>query len=267
MQSKFVKSVSCVLPSLPFFYILPNALNTNFFTVRGVSMSETSPSTTTSTRIRSGAGKKPKKSQIPISIAVIVVMSGFALYLATISPNLSLFWIIGCCFGFILQKSRFCFTASLRDPALTGSTSVTRAVLIAFAFTTIAFTAIKYGAYLKGLPIPGQSYVVPISLATAVGAFIFGIGMVIAGGCASGTLMRVGEGFGMQLLSLFFFVVGSLWGAHDFGWWKLNFMLDAPKVFLPDLFGWAGALILQLLVIAVLYILADKWESKKLTGH
>lgn len=151
----------------------------------------------------------------------------------------------------------------MRDPALTGSTTVTRAVLIAFAITTIGFTAIKYGAFVKGLPIPGQSYIVPISLATAVGAFIFGIGMVIAGGCASGTLMRVGEGFGMQALSLLFFVLGSLWGAHDFGWWKLNFIVKGPKVFLPDVFGWAGALAIQLLVIAALYILADKWENRK----
>ena len=57
-----------------------------------------------------------------------------------------------------------------------------------------------------------MSYVVPVSFATVIGAFIFGIGMVIAGGCASGTLMRVGEGFTMQILALFFFIVGSLWG-------------------------------------------------------
>lgn len=217
---------------------------------------------TTSTRVRTSSKKAPKKSQIPYGIALIVLLTGFGIFLATRSVNLSLFLLIGCCLGFILQKSRFCFTASLRDPTLTGSTSVTRAVLIAFALTSIAFTAIKYGAYLKGLPIPGQSYVVPISLATAVGAFIFGIGMVIAGGCASGTLMRVGEGFGMQTLSLVFFIVGSLWGAHDFGWWKLNFIVHGPEIFMPDVFGWLGAIVVQLLIIAGLYILADKWENR-----
>jgi uncharacterized membrane protein YedE/YeeE len=150
----------------------------------------------------------------------------------------------------------------MRDPYLTGSTSVTRAVLIAFAITTVGFTAIKYGYFIKGLPIPGMSYVVPISLATAAGAFIFGIGMVIAGGCASGTLMRVGEGFTMQILSLFFFVVGSLWGAHDFGWWKLNVITKGKAVFLPDVFGWFGAVTIQLLLLAALYIAAEKWEHR-----
>lgn len=229
-------------------------------------MSEPTVSVRPSSRAKTDTKKKTKKNQLPIGIAVFAAMIAFGIYLSTITPKLALFWILGCCFGFILQKSRFCFTASMRDPSLTGSTSVTRAVLIAFAFTSIAFTAIKYGAFVKGLPIPGQSYIVPISLATAVGAFLFGIGMVIAGGCASGTLMRVGEGFGMQLLSLFFFVVGSLWGAHDFGWWKLNFMLKAPKIFMPDIFGWAGAIFVQLLVIAALYIAADKWENRKLNA-
>lgn len=227
-------------------------------------MSEPTVSVRPSSRAKTDTKKKAKKNQLPVGIAVFAAMIAFGIYLSTIAPKLALFWIVGCCFGFILQKSRFCFTASMRDPSLTGSTSVTRAVLIAFAFTSVAFTAIKYGAFVKGLPIPGQGHIAPISLATAVGAFLFGIGMVIAGGCASGTLMRVGEGFGMQILSLFFFVIGSLWGAHDFGWWKLNFMVKGPKIFLPDLFGWAGAISVQLFVIAVLYIAADKWETRKL---
>jgi uncharacterized membrane protein YedE/YeeE len=176
---------------------------------------------------------------------------------------LVLFWITGLGFGFVLQRARFCFTASMRDPYLTGSVTLTKAVLIAFALTSIGFTAIKYGAFANGLPIPGQSYVAPVSFATAVGAFIFGIGMVIAGGCASGTLMRVGEGFWMQVISLFFFIVGSLWGAHDYGWWDINFISKGPEVFLPDYLGWVGGLAANLLIIAVVYIIAHKWGNRK----
>ncbi len=223
---------------------------------------ETSTGGGTSTRTR--RPRKPKKSQLKYALPLAVVLLGFGIYLATISPNLSFFWMTGICFGFILQRAGFCFTASMRDPYLTGGTSLTRAVLIAFAVTSIGFTAIKYGAYVQGLPIPGRGYVVPISLATAVGAFIFGIGMVIAGGCASGTLMRVGEGFHMQWLSLFFFIVGSLWGAHDFGWWHAHFMSKGVKIFMPDVFGWFGAITVQLLIIGILFILADKWEQKKM---
>jgi len=194
---------------------------------------------------------------------LLVLIVAFGIYLGTRNEQLVLFWVTGLAFGYILQRARFCFTAAMRDPFLTGGTNLSKAVLLAFAITSIGFLAIKYGAHAQGLPIPGQAYIAPVSLATAIGAFMFGIGMVISGGCASGTLMRVGEGFTMQLLSLFFFVVGSLWGAYDFGWWKLNVILKGKAVFLPDLFGWLGAVIIQLLIIALLWIAADKWANRK----
>lgn len=208
--------------------------------------------------------RKKKKNQIPIGILALLVIIAIGIILMyTTGPRVALFWVLGNCFGFILQRSRFCFTASMRDPYLTGSTSLTKSVLAAFAVTTIGFAAIKYGAFVKGLPIPGQSYVVPFGIHTMVGAFMFGIGMVIAGGCASGTLMRVGEGFGMQILSLLFFVIGSLLGAASFGWWKLTFIVRSPTVFLPDVFGWVGAVVIQLLIILLLWIAADKWSKHK----
>ena len=207
--------------------------------------------------------KKKKKNQLPVAFALLLAVVGVAIWLTFVGDNLALFWITGIAFGIILQRSRFCFTACLRDPYLTGSTSVTKAVLIAFAVTSIGFTAIKYGFAAQGLPIPGQSYVAPISAATAIGAFMFGIGMVIAGGCASGTLMRVGEGFWMQALALFFFVVGSLLGAHNYGWWERNFIVSAPRIFLPDVFGWLGGLLCNLAIIAVVYWIAHKWGKRK----
>ncbi len=222
-------------------------------------------SETTTAPVRARPAKKKKKNQLPIGLGVFALMIVIGVLLAVFKSGMvAMFWLFGGCFGFILQKSRFCFTASLRDPCITGSTSLTKAVLIAFAITSIVFTAIKYSAFANGLPIPGQSYVMPISLATVVGGVMFGIGMVIAGGCASGTLMRVGEGFAMQVLSLAFFVIGSLWGAHDMGWWNLHFIAGAPKIFLPDVFGWLGAIVIQLLIIACLYVAADLWERKKL---
>lgn len=206
--------------------------------------------------------KKLKKFQIPIGISAIVGVVIFGIFLSNISVELVLFWITGICFGFILQRSRFCFTAAVRDPALIRITSLTRAVLIASAITTIGFTAIKYGAYTKGLNIPGQDYVVPISFATAAGAFIFGIGMVIASGCAVTTLTRVGEGFTIQMITLVFFIIGSLWGVHDFEWWDINFISKGKALFLPDVFGWFGAVVLQLIVIGCLFMAAYKWEYR-----
>jgi len=212
---------------------------------------------------RASSKRKPKKNQIPFGIIAVILIIVVAIWLNSRSTMIAFFWITGIAFGYILQRGRFCFTASMRDPYLTGSTSMTRAVIIALAITTIGFTAIKYGYSIAGLSIPGMSYVVPVSFATLIGAFLFGIGMVIAGGCASGTLMRVGEGFFMNLLALFFFVVGSLIGAHDFGWWKEHIISKGSAVFLPDVFGWMGAVIVQLLALLLIYIIAEKYEKKR----
>ena len=228
--------------------------------IKNESSGENTGSIRRSSRARS---RKPKKNQIIPGIIILILIIAAGIILAAVKPMLGFFWITGNIFGFILQRARFCFTASLRDPYLTGSTTLTKAVLTAFAITSLGFIAIQYGAVSRGLPMPGQAYIVPISGATAIGAFMFGIGMVISGGCASGTCMRVGEGFHMQILSLFFFIVVSLWGAHDFGWWKLNVILKGKAVYLPDVFGWTGAVVVQLLTIALLWIAADKWGKMK----
>lgn len=201
-----------------------------------------------------------KKSQIPVGIVLFIVIISICILLCNNSAALSFYWATGIAFGFTLQKSRFCFTASIRDPYLTGSTAMTKAVLIALAITTIGFFGIKYGAYINGQRIPGQEYIAPISLGTIIGGFIFGIGMVIAGGCASGVLMRTGEGFQIQIVTLIFFIIGTFWGAHDMNWWSKNFVFS-KGIFLPDMLGWAGALTIQLFGIAFLYVFADKWEE------
>lgn len=206
---------------------------------------------------------KKTKNQIPFGIIVLVLSIIFSVFLHNMSDILAFFWITGIAFGFILQRSKFCFVAALRDPYLIGSTHLTKALLISIALTTTGFTAIKYGAYINGRTIPGQDLIINISLAIVVGGVLFGIGMVLAGGCASGVLMRTGEGFQTQMVALIFFIIGSLWGAHDFKWWDEKFISKGSKVFLPDIFGWLGALIIQLLVIALLYVFLDMLEKKK----
>lgn len=207
--------------------------------------------------------RKKKASTIPIGIVVFALIVVVGILFAADQANLAFFWFTGTVFGYILQKARFCFTASLRDPYLTGGTSLTKAVLTAFAVTSLGFWAIQYAAASAGLPIPGQSFVAPINVHTAVGGVLFGIGMVISGGCASGTLMRVGEGFMMQMLSIAFFVVGSVIGAAHFGWWMENVIVHGRSIHMAEIFGWFGALVVQLGTIALLWIAADKFAKAK----
>lgn len=205
--------------------------------------------------------KNKKVNQVPLGVAFLIALIGVGFFLENQQPKSALLWGFGVAAGFILQRSRFCFAASLRDPMLTGGTSLTRAVVIAIAIATAGFASLQFSVIADGTIIPGN--IEPVGINTVVGAMLFGIGMVIAGGCASGTLMRVGEGFLLQMLSLIFFIIGSLWGAKDFGWWASNFM---PKegIFLPEVLGWPLAIIIQFSLLLAIFIFADWFENKKL---
>ena len=204
--------------------------------------------------------KKPFKSQIPHALVLIALLIGLGFYLN--DAKLVKYLIFGVVFGMILQRSRFCFTAAFRDPVITGSTSLTRAVFLAIAVGTIGFSALSlYSISTGGKPM-GTDSVAPLSILTVIGGVMFGIGMVAAGGCASGTLMRVGEGFQLQWVALLCFMLGSVAGA-----WAMGFLEPLGKanikVYLPDHLGWAGALIFQFALIAIVYVLAIKWQKKK----
>lgn len=204
--------------------------------------------------------KKKGINQIPIGIALLVLIVIVGYSIKSLGPKHPMSWLFGILLGFTLRNSRFCFTASLRDPVLTGGTNLSKAVIITIAVATVTFAAIQYGAFLDGDAIPGN--INPAGIHVAVGAFMFGVGMVIAGGCASGTIMRVGEGFMMQWLSLVFFIVGSLWGAKNYGFWQTKFMDKGTILFLPDAIGWFPALVVQFGLLLGLYVLADWFGNK-----
>lgn len=204
---------------------------------------------------------KKKKNQLPIAIGLLIAIIIFAVLIGRVSTGLAVAWIFGILFGVVLQKSRFCFTAAFRDPVLTGGTSLSKAVIIAISVALVGFSMIQFSAVKNGLPVPG--FINPAGWNVAIGAFMFGIGAVIAGGCASGTLMRVGEGFQMQWLSLVFFIIGSVWGAKDFGWWKTVLFDATPKVHLPSVLGWPLAIAIQLAALGLLYYLAHWWGKRK----
>ncbi|MEW6565693.1 MAG: YeeE/YedE thiosulfate transporter family protein, partial [Spirochaetota bacterium] len=114
--------------------------------------------------------------------------------------------------------------------------------------------------------LPG--HVRAVGVHTVIGGFIFGIGAVIAGGCASGTLMRMGEGFIQQWIAIIFFIAGSVIGMVLLPIVQVNPILyQAKPIYLPQLLGgWVPAIIVQFGLLFVLYVLAD-WYGKKKSGE
>ena len=218
---------------------------------------------------RSPTVKKDRKSQLPYALAVVGLVVAIGYYLAAElhAPKSAFIWIVGIGLGVALQRSRFCFTASMRDPVLTGGTNLTKAVVVGLAVSTVGFSALQLGAYFKAGQLADAmklSSLDPVGLHTVVGGVLFGIGAVIAGGCASGTLMRMGEGFIQQWIVLPFFVAGSLIGAATWPLWKVALLVRTDSgVYLPKaLGGFVPALLVQLGMLLALWIAADWWGKR-----
>jgi len=62
----------------------------------------------------------------------------------------------------------------------------------------------------------------PVGVSLALGSFLFGIGMNIGSGCASGTLVGIGEGFIKSCETIWFFIAGATLGSIDpcYKWWS-----------------------------------------------
>jgi uncharacterized protein len=212
--------------------------------------------------------RKKKTRQITLGIIVFIGVIIVAVLMQKANPKGAFIWMVGIALGYVLQRSRFCFTASLRDPVLTGGTELTKAVIIALALSSVAYLAInmsKFGMDLSAYDLKAVAgHVKPVGINTAIGGFIFGIGAVIAGGCASGTLMRMGEGFAQQWLAFVFFVIGSVIGVVLMVPMSSVPALKGAPVFFPKAFGgWIPAIIIQFGLLAGLYILAMWWQKKK----
>lgn len=208
---------------------------------------------------------RKKRNQIPF--AVMGTLGALFVYFSLLNLNVrfSSFWVIGILMGITLQRARFCFAASFRDPIMVGSTSLLKAILLAFMVSTIGFFIIQYRAvslnpdYLLA-EIPG--HLNPVGIHTALGAILFGAGMVVAGGCASGVLVRIGEGYMMQLVVLVGFIIGTLIGARHFPFWDRVLISKTDIIYLPNYLGFFPSLVLQLALLGFLYFLAD-WYDKK----
>jgi len=150
-------------------------------------------------------------------------------------------FIFGSCVGVLVQRSRFCNAAALRDAMLFKSYRNTKALLVAMMILTVGFTA--FMSIGQGHPMHFD-----VGLNQMIGLFIFGIGMVLAGACTVSTWVKAGEGnVGAAWALLFTFIGMFLFSLV----WSVNYWPPAPGSMTgePNLaalqFGFANATTLQ----------------------
>jgi uncharacterized membrane protein YedE/YeeE len=173
------------------------------------------------------------------------------------STRAALLWLLGLALGAVLQRSRYCVAAAYRDAVLFFDTGMARSVLLAVTVASVTFGAIQAARWPGGLPLAAQ----PLTAGTLAGPVIFGIGKIPAGGCAASTLLRLGEGNLRFLWTLIGLVLGSLLGANHYGWW-LKLLGASDPVYLPALFGWPAAVLIQAVLLLGVFLVIRWWERK-----
>ncbi len=197
------------------------------------------------------------------AIAAAVALA-FALVLGRLWAAAAIYWIVGLAFGFVLQRSRFCFTAAFRDLFLLGDGRMLRGVLAGLGVATVGFAFVMYNYVPRLAPehFPAFAGISPVGSTTLIAGLMFGFGMVIAGGCMSGNLYRIGEGYVASVVALLGMLGGLIVMMLTWNWWYEVLIVRQPMVWLPHTLGWTGAVVLTLLGLLGVYALLVWWEQR-----
>ncbi|MBP0047816.1 YeeE/YedE family protein [Marinobacterium sp. AK62] len=197
----------------------------------------------------------------PVALAAsIAALTGLFTYLAQNQGQHSgLVMLLGAALGVALYHASFGFTTAWRTFVTTGRGRAIRAQMLMLAVAVCLFFPALAAGELFGQQVFG--FVRPLSVSVVFGAFIFGIGMQIANGCASGNLYHAGGGQLRAIPSMIGFAAGALWATHDYEWWTTQPSL-AP-VDLIELLGLAPAIALNLAVFAAIALLTRAIEKRR----
>ncbi|MGE4271913.1 MAG: YeeE/YedE thiosulfate transporter family protein [Desulfitobacterium sp.] len=201
-----------------------------------------------------------KKSQKKLNIGFLFFIVLLFFLLIQVSIQLTMIFAVSLAIGFTLQKSRFCFVSAFRDPLLVGTTKLTEALILLLVISIVGFAIVFHLANMLNYPL--NLYVTPFGFHTVIGGILFGLGMVMAGGCASGILMRVGEGFAMQMIALLGLLIGAFLGKYSVSYWQTIFH-EFPGVSLPDTLGWVASVAAELLILLLLWKIIRWWQQKQ----
>jgi uncharacterized membrane protein YedE/YeeE len=177
------------------------------------------------------------------------------------------FIIIGGLLGFISQRSIFCIVRAFREPFMSGDSDGAKGIIAGLLVVLFGFVAIKtmnIGAGDTLLRAREMSFVHNnFWLRGLLGGFVFGLGMTVAGGCAVGTLWRMGEGqIKLWVAALGFLLVSPISSKFIVPWIEgvIPFNMQF-KNYLPDYLGYTGAVALVLAILFAWYWFVT-WNEK-----
>jgi uncharacterized membrane protein YedE/YeeE len=196
------------------------------------------------------------------SAVILAGLLGLAYFLSTKegASTAPVSLLIGLSLGIVLERGRFCFYCIFRDGIEDKNTTGLLSVFAAIAAGALGY-AIVFGQFLPNTStdrLPPLAHIGPSSIPLALGAFLFGLGMTLSGACISGHLYRIGQGYLRAIPALIGTIIGF---GIAFLLWNpiyLNFISGSPTIWLPHNFGYAGSLLLTLVIVTLLSAFAIK---------
>ncbi|MGZ5199163.1 MAG: YeeE/YedE family protein [Telluria sp.] len=212
-----------------------------------------------STLVSPTLGRRVDINSKPLGVSLLLIVLG-AWYLAQeAGARQSALFVVGALLGLALYHAAFGFTSAWRVFIADGRGAGLRAQMLMLAVgVAMFFPALAHGT-LFGNPVTGL--VSPAGTSVIVGAFMFGIGMQLGGGCASGTLYTVGGGSTRMIVTLIAFIAGSVIATAHMPFWTS--MPQLKPVSLVKVLGLAPALVLNWIVFALIAFITVVVEKRR----
>jgi len=200
----------------------------------------------------------PQVSRIVPLTLILGVLATLLLAVWSVSGlTLALATCIGLFAGIALYHAAFGFTAHWRAFLTAGRGGGLRMQLVLIGLVSlISFPLIAYG---ESFGLSARGSVAPVSIGVFAGAFIFGFGMMFAGGCGSGTLFTVGGGSTRMLVTLGAFVAGSVFATLHVPWWRA--LPSGPRIGLVEEVGAIGGLAVLFATLATIALFSIRREQ------
>ena len=195
----------------------------------------------------------------PLWVSLFLIVLGACFLAQSVGPRQAALYIVGALLGMALYHAAFGFTSSWRVFIADGRGAGLRAQMIMLAVGVALFFPALSAGTLFGTPVTGL--VSPAGTSVVVGAFLFGIGMQLGGGCASGTLYTVGGGSTRMIVTLIAFIAGSVIATAHMPFWTS--LPQLKPVSLVTSLGLAPALLLNWIVFALIAAVTVVVEKRR----
>jgi uncharacterized membrane protein YedE/YeeE len=180
------------------------------------------------------------------ALAALLVLVGLS---SLGSGRLFLLGLIGLAMGLALYHAAFGFSHGFRVLLREGRSAHVRAQIVMLGVAVLLFLPVIEAGEAFGQTVRGFHF--PMGPALVVGAFLFGLGMQISGGCVSGTLYTAGGGSVRMWITLLSAIAGATIAAFAAPLWSI--WPQWPAVSLPRTIGLVPALALNAAIFLAAY--------------